>query len=148
MYLNTGEHCEVKLLPCHQTDPCVNNGTCYNPVNSDKAECKCQRGWTGQYCQIQHTLTCGNTNPCLNEGVCIDDVKADKGYSCNCTGSVLFGANCEYSACLSQPCYHGGSCIHIAGKYLNGNMVIKSFSYIKILKIINSSLNNLITSFF
>uniref|UniRef100_W5LHF9 Delta-like protein n=1 Tax=Astyanax mexicanus TaxID=7994 RepID=W5LHF9_ASTMX len=94
-----GEFCDQ----CIPHPGCV-HGTCVEPW-----QCLCDTNWGGQLCD-KDLNTCGTRQPCLNEGTC-SNTGPDK-YHCACPEGYS-GQNCERAdnACLSEPCFNGGSCV-------------------------------------
>ncbi|XP_061766564.1 protein jagged-1b isoform X1 [Nerophis ophidion] len=93
-----GQYCD-KCIP----HPGCVHGTCVEPWR-----CLCDTNWGGHLCDKDLNY-CGTHQPCLNGGTCIN-TGPDK-YQCSCAEGYS-GANCERAehACLSNPCYNGGSC--------------------------------------
>ncbi|KAG9262634.1 protein jagged-1a [Astyanax mexicanus] len=94
-----GEFCDQ----CIPHPGCV-HGTCVEPW-----QCLCDTNWGGQLCD-KDLNTCGTRQPCLNGGTC-SNTGPDK-YHCACPEGYS-GQNCERAdnACLSEPCFNGGSCV-------------------------------------
>ncbi|XP_017571984.2 protein jagged-1a [Pygocentrus nattereri] len=94
-----GEYCDQ----CIPHPGCV-HGTCVEPW-----QCLCDTNWGGQLCD-KDLNTCGTLQPCLNGGTC-SNTGPDK-YHCACPEGYS-GQNCERAdnACLSEPCFNGGSCV-------------------------------------
>ncbi|XP_017848207.1 protein crumbs isoform X3 [Drosophila busckii] len=93
---------------CNQcaTQPCQNNGECFDLPNGDY-ECKCQRGWTGRNC-ANDVDECSLQPKICGNGIC----KNEKGsYKCYCTPGFT-GVHCDSDVdeCLSHPCLHGATC--------------------------------------
>ena len=57
-----GKNCTVELTGCDHGDACQNSATCV-PVLQNEAQnlhsytCRCQSGWTGQFCSVATTMT-------------------------------------------------------------------------------------------
>uniref|UniRef100_A0ABM0M578 Fibropellin-1-like n=1 Tax=Saccoglossus kowalevskii TaxID=10224 RepID=A0ABM0M578_SACKO len=69
------------------SNPCLNNGTCVDGV--DSYVCNCVVGYSGDNCQTDIN-ECAS-NPCLNNGTCVDGVNS---YVCNCVDGYS-GDNCQ-----------------------------------------------------
>ena len=67
-------------------EPCQNNGTCVDGINSYK--CNCLNGFKGGNCE-ENINECQSA-PCLNGAQCIDGIA---NYTCNCsvgyTGNIF-----------------------------------------------------------
>jgi hypothetical protein len=90
----TGSSCQIDTRPCI-TNPCLNNGTCYNINNETSFQCSCQSNiFYGVYCENMADL-CKNSTICFNnQGYCIMNgtqamCKCKKDYS---------GVSCEISS--------------------------------------------------
>uniref|UniRef100_A0A8C7UKF1 Delta-like protein n=1 Tax=Oncorhynchus mykiss TaxID=8022 RepID=A0A8C7UKF1_ONCMY len=94
-----GEYCD-KCIP----HPGCVHGSCVEPW-----QCLCDTNFGGQLCD-KDLNTCGTFQPCLNMGTC-SNTGPDK-YHCACPDGYS-GVNCEKAehACLSEPCFNGGSCL-------------------------------------
>ena len=76
---------------------CGTHGRCVRYVNREVFDCQCDSGWSGRYCQLQHSCPCSIDGLCLSSDLCVCRVGK-------------FGARCF----LTQPpcqCEHGGTCI-------------------------------------
>uniref|UniRef100_A0A674EYA6 Delta-like protein n=1 Tax=Salmo trutta TaxID=8032 RepID=A0A674EYA6_SALTR len=94
-----GEYCD-KCIP----HPGCVHGSCVEPW-----QCLCDTNFGGQLCD-KDLNTCGTFQPCQNTGTC-SNTGPDK-YHCACPDGYS-GINCEKAehACLSGPCFNGGSCV-------------------------------------
>ncbi|CAF0782126.1 unnamed protein product [Brachionus calyciflorus] len=112
-YPYSGINCENRLTLCDYVN--CGQGICIPSSNdSFSATCKCNQGFTGQYCNLR-ILGC-LSSPCQNGGQCVDVQNGT--YACLCAPEYT-GANCEtkkqcvetYDYCSSLPCLNGGTCI-------------------------------------
>uniref|UniRef100_A0A6Q2ZCH1 Delta-like protein n=1 Tax=Esox lucius TaxID=8010 RepID=A0A6Q2ZCH1_ESOLU len=94
-----GDYCD-KCIP----HPGCVHGSCVEPW-----QCLCDTNFGGQLCD-KDLNTCGTHQPCTNGGTC-SNTGPDK-YHCACPDGFS-GVNCERAdhACLSDPCFNGGSCV-------------------------------------
>ena len=99
-------------------NPCLNDGSCFDGV--DSFLCECKDGFSGDNCEINYN-DC-DPNPCLNGGTCTDGsnsftCECDKGFSGDTCGIV--DANCD-----PNPCQNQGTCINSINSFtcecLNG----------------------------
>ncbi|XP_029657723.1 neurogenic locus notch homolog protein 2-like [Octopus sinensis] len=135
-----GEDCSVQIDNC-SPNPCQNNGTCINHVNS--FTCQCLSQYTGLHCeQIEQKYSKSSfpigfrgenykksilgkclVNPCENGGVCISQNLSHFGnlaiknkFHCFCVPGTR-GILCEqfaFDLCLSNPCKNEGTCVQIS----------------------------------
>ncbi len=104
-----------KDLPCDQSTPCLNGGSCTND-NKGGFKCTCANGYIGDNCDTRNWLSiyffqinkkniwenyfkknkalpCDlNTNQCLNGATCMNDYKGNA--TCTCKTGYE-GVNCE-----------------------------------------------------
>ncbi|XP_065894203.1 uncharacterized protein [Dysidea avara] len=85
-------------------NPCMNNGTCADGINS--FTCNCVDGFTGTNCET-NTDDC-NPNPCVNNGTCIDGTNS---FTCSCVDGFT-GMDCSINIddCNPNPCMNNGTC--------------------------------------
>ncbi|XP_078495665.1 uncharacterized protein LOC144751206 [Ciona intestinalis] len=100
--------CNFKLLltdidDC-ATNPCMNNGTCTDGV--DSYTCICVAGYTGANCTAD--IDDCAPNPCSNGGTCTDGIN---NYTCKCAVGYT-GATCTTNIddCATNPCMNNGTC--------------------------------------
>ena len=79
-------NCETKIDNC-VGDPCQNNGTCVDGINS--FTCSCGGGFSGDICETNVDDCIGVI--CQNAGTCHDAIN---NYICNCP-CEFSGRNCE-----------------------------------------------------
>lgn len=106
-----GSNCELVLDVC-LTEPCLNGGRCVagsanhqksnnseasanSDQGSDKFECICHTGWTGQRCETNINACAQQTNPCGPNGQCVDSDQ-NGGYQCRCERGFT-GPRCDQS---------------------------------------------------
>ncbi|XP_033106842.1 fibropellin-1-like [Anneissia japonica] len=144
----SGQHCEntvevVDVVNC-ASDPCENNGTCYDLTTESERDmfsgrtyiCVCEPQFSGQHCEnisstdvenIEDTKNC-SYNPCQNNGTCHDLVTEEerypypgRSYVCECVASYI-GQHCEnkteFSTCDEGPCQNGGVCEPTSSGYI------------------------------
>ncbi|XP_022085321.1 protein crumbs-like isoform X2 [Acanthaster planci] len=99
-----GETCSIDIDEC-AVDPCANNGTCVDGVNS--YTCTCAGGWEGLNCTIEIDECL--PEPCKNGATCIDLIDD---YECTCTEEYA-GRNCTelLTGCVNNTCLNGATCI-------------------------------------
>ncbi|KAG1683687.1 Protein eyes shut [Nymphon striatum] len=113
--------CDENVNEC-LSDPCQNNGTCEDGIDSYK--CRCKPGYSGGNCEMDISV-CNMTNlvlfgesvmRCLNGGECVDGPGYD--YSCICTEGFR-GKNCEedIDECEVLPCNNGGLCVNLINDF-------------------------------
>ena len=100
---------------------CFNNGQCVDIVKYDGAfTCNCTSGFIGDNCDsrliigkfeiLNETLTTLSDlgdcqlpilgpggNPCDNFGTCVDYIPEDGSFTCDCSGTLFTGQNCDKS---------------------------------------------------
>ena len=102
--------CQTTMKPCViclnvnecSPNPCQNNGTCTDGINS--YNCSCVAGYIGTDCETK--INDCYPNPCQNGGTCLDLI------------------NNYY--CICDPPYSGRNC---AGKPYNNLLQVKFISY-------------------
>ena len=96
--------CEIDIKECG-SDPCLNNGTCIEQVNSYK--CSCLVAFNGTNCEIW-TDPCLK-KPCLNNGTCKYKNNTETGFECSCNGTRYAGPLCQF---IPGVCYPNNPCIN------------------------------------
>jgi len=86
----SGETCESIINNC-DPNPCLNEGTCTDDINS--FECECKEGFSGDTCGI-NDANC-DPNPCQNGGTCINSIDS---FECICLDGFI-GDICEEGEC-------------------------------------------------
>ncbi|KAA0719726.1 Neurogenic locus notch -like protein 1 [Triplophysa tibetana] len=103
----TGKRCETVFNGCKDT-PCKNGGTCAVASNTKHGYiCKCQPGFSGSSCEYD-SKSCGSLR-CRNGATCVSGHLSPR---CLCPPGFS-GHECQMrmdSACLTNPCYNGGTC--------------------------------------
>ena len=66
---NIGPQCNTSNAPCDILQPCQNNGTCSNKINSNGYRCVCQAGFYGDRCEDDRRFCKSDT--CANRGECL-----------------------------------------------------------------------------
>ncbi|CAF4061131.1 unnamed protein product [Adineta steineri] len=84
---------------------CGKHGRCMKYINKNSSYfCQCDQGYSGRYCNIQHTCSCSSDSVCLTSSICLCSMKK-------------FGRNCHFtrSVCqlLNNSCENNGLCIPI-----------------------------------
>ncbi|XP_066282461.1 uncharacterized protein [Branchiostoma lanceolatum] len=102
--------CNPEIDEC-ASNPCLNNGTCSDGVNS--YTCVCRPGFTGTRCETDIS-ECASS-PCRNGGTCSDGVNS---YTCVCRPGFT-GTHCETNIdeCASSPCLNNGTCYDGVNRY-------------------------------
>ncbi|CAD5124522.1 DgyrCDS12800 [Dimorphilus gyrociliatus] len=85
--------CSSNIVHLCTPNPCKNGGTCQ--AQDDK--CKCAKGWTGFYCEIQ--LKPCDSNPCVNGAKCTNLVGD---YNCSCPTEDIFTMKFDRIGVLDQ----------------------------------------------
>ena len=94
-------------LPIRCSHSCNQHGQCYQYINREDSQtfyCRCDPGWTGNQCTIQHETCqyCADHSLCVEKEICVCPV--DKyGARCYLTSNV-----CELS---EHKCQNGGLCV-------------------------------------
>jgi len=110
----TGEKCDDEIDLCSKGDytTCSNHGTCDD--NKGYAECACDDGWAGQFCEMP---TCANPDACntVNTESCTEN----RGVACICKAGFT-GQKCEQSEptlCKDEyaNCNNHGTCAMVDG---------------------------------
>ncbi|KAG1683688.1 Protein eyes shut [Nymphon striatum] len=107
--------CDENVNEC-LSDPCQNNGTCEDGIDSYK--CRCKPGYSGGNCEMDISV-CNMTNlvlfgesvmRCLNGGECVDGPGCTEGFR---------GKNCEedIDECEVLPCNNGGLCVNLINDF-------------------------------
>jgi hypothetical protein len=113
----TGTRCESFLSLCG-SNPCRNNGTCFQDFLSNTIRCVCTPSFTGTFCNATTNLTnicMMNPNSCFNGGTCRVNPFALQGFSCICPPSItgpfceLFIDPCRVSG--APTCANNGTCV-------------------------------------
>ena len=123
--LKTGTSCNITNTPCEVIKPCLNNGSCFNDINTTRAYfCSCLNGFTGSQCQFDSSKIClnnGNTTPLslsqsfifsvsyLHVGTC--EKLMNGTYTCQCAVGWE-GSACEkrLNYCANVTCENQGVC--------------------------------------
>lgn len=50
---------------------CENHGKFYQYVNLTKSFCRCEKGYSGRYCNITSECSCSSDSTCLNSSICL-----------------------------------------------------------------------------
>ncbi|CAF0767538.1 unnamed protein product [Adineta ricciae] len=84
---------------------CGRHGRCVEYANVNKSYfCRCQEGYSGSHCHIQHNCTCSPDSLCHSSSICICPLKK-------------FGPKCyiDRSICerLTNPCKNNGHCVPV-----------------------------------
>lgn len=116
--LYTGTRCESYISLC-ASNPCQNNGTCYQGVASNLIYCVCTPNYTGTFCNTPvnaSNICTANPSICLNGGTCRVNSSLLRGFSCACTPTTT-GDFCEQpiDACQANPniCANNGTCVSL-----------------------------------
>ena len=112
----TGQRCET-YLPLCGTNPCRNNGTCYQDSVANRIYCICIPNYTGTLCDTpsNRTNVC-LTNPslCVNNGTCRANTSSPLGFQCVCPPTQT-GVYCEQTLdpckTVPTPCLNNGTCV-------------------------------------
>ncbi|XP_015726542.1 sushi, nidogen and EGF-like domain-containing protein 1 isoform X3 [Coturnix japonica] len=110
-----GGDCETDVNEC-ESSPCLNGGHCVDLV--DNYTCVCLEPFVGQRCETDPS-SCEDRS-CRNRQTC-NYIRPGR-YICTCSPGY-YGNNCQYggprvpSACLSNPCQNGGSCLELEQGY-------------------------------
>lgn len=98
-----GQQCETEVNEC-ESDPCFNNGTCTDQLNS--FNCNCPLGFSGVQCEMN--INECDPDPCHNGATCIDLIDA---FKCVCVSGYTGGSNSifVYISSVSEiPFYFSG----------------------------------------
>ncbi|CAF0787566.1 unnamed protein product [Adineta ricciae] len=96
-------------IPSKDDHSCVSNncqhGKCQKYFNEEETFCRCDQGWSGKYCHIQHNCTCSSNSKCVG-------MLSDNRSICLCKVNQ-FGSRCylRNTVCERFPCQNNGSCI-------------------------------------
>lgn len=115
--LYTGPRCETVLSLC-ASNPCQNNGTCFQDIFSNTIRCICPPNFTGVFCNIIiNTTNVCTANPgiCVNGGTCRVNSSSALGFSCACPPTST-GIFCEQPLDSCRPngtsiCANNGTCV-------------------------------------
>ena len=112
----TGVRCETYVTLC-ASNPCQNNGTCYQDGISNNIRCVCPPNFTGILCNIPFNgsnICTANPAICFNGGTCRANGSLSQGFSCDCT-PLTTGQYCEQplNQCQRNPsiCPNNGTCV-------------------------------------
>ncbi|CAF3963758.1 unnamed protein product [Adineta steineri] len=84
---------------------CGQHGRCMNYVNKNFSYfCQCDQGYSGRYCNVQHSCSCSSDSFCLTSSICLCSMKKF-GRNCHLTRSV-----CQS---LHNSCENNGICIPV-----------------------------------
>lgn len=108
----TGTYCQIDINEC-LTQPCSNNSTCIDKINSFECECECSLGFTGQFCE--HNINECESSPCLYGSKCFDLIND---YKCNCLPGYT-GTQCsiDINECAVLPCQNNATCLNLINKF-------------------------------
>jgi len=86
----TGFTCEIDKRRC-LTNPCINNGKCYDVITSENYDfyCKCSHNYYGKHCEFEVNV-CQNET-CSNHGICKERLNLPE---CHCL-YLYSGKKCE-----------------------------------------------------
>jgi Notch-like protein len=95
--LYTGTRCESLISLCG-SNPCQNNGTCYQDLSLNIIRCLCASNYT----------------ICANGGTCRVNSTSSLGFACTCPATVT-GTFCDVplDQCHPSPCFNNGTCVSI-----------------------------------
>ncbi|GMR31593.1 hypothetical protein PMAYCL1PPCAC_01788, partial [Pristionchus mayeri] len=81
--------------------------------------CECQKGWTGEKCEIAPSPCHSSSSPCGIHGLCLPSRDLVSGYKCECLPGYT-GSHCDslLSTCSSSSCSSHGDCQPV----LNGTL--------------------------
>lgn len=115
----TGARCESFITLCG-SNPCQNNGTCYQDGTTNTIRCVCPPNFTGIFCNIPFNgsnICTANPGICFNGGICRPNASLSQGFSCECIGMTT-GAYCEQplDECQMNPrlCMNNGTCVSLS----------------------------------
>ncbi|KRZ32162.1 Cubilin [Trichinella pseudospiralis] len=130
----TGPTCAEDIDECtlyKDTDlGCQNGGTCLNTHGGYR--CQCPPNWHGYRCSESHD-SCKAAGPnalCGPHGICLPLANPHAGqasYSCICepgwksSDSITNPYCIDVDECLSNPCFHGVTCINLPGSFKCGS---------------------------
>ena len=127
----TGPICNVSLSETCSVQQCHFGGICEMNPYTQQPTCKCQSGYTGEFCRFKYQhcidgtldcdingtetqcvnntdpLPCSVKNPCNNGGTCMN---GEESFFCHCP-SGYSGDTCEITGCQDLHCLNGGKCI-------------------------------------
>lgn len=118
LYPYTGTRCEQYISLC-ASNPCRNNGTCFQDTTANRIYCLCTPSFTGTLCDISTGVQICATNPsiCVNGGTCRVNTSLAQGYLCVCPPAYT-GFFCEQTIdpcrMLPAPCLNNGTCVSSA----------------------------------
>jgi hypothetical protein len=114
--LYTGTRCESLVSLCG-SNPCQNNGTCYQDFVSNQVRCLCLPNYAGTFCNQTTNATnicTANSMICNNGGTCRVNSASPLGFSCACPATAT-GTYCEQplDQCHPSPCFNNGTCVSL-----------------------------------
>lgn len=115
----TGARCQSYITLC-ASNPCQNNGTCYQDPILNIIHCLCTPNYTGILCNttINGSNVCiANPSVCFNGGTCRVNPTSSQGFSCVCTATTT-GLFCEQPLTDCQinasACFNNGTCVSLS----------------------------------
>jgi len=115
----TGARCQSYVTVC-ASNPCQNNGTCYQDPTLNIIRCLCTANYTGIFCNttVNGSNVCtANPSICFNGGTCRVNPSSSQGFSCQCTATTT-GLFCEQplNDCQinASACFNNGTCVSLS----------------------------------
>ena len=114
--------------------------------NSKKYKCKCNLGYSGEFCE-QDKSSCSRFN-CMNNSTCVPSISEIGKFKCVCHVGFS-GERCEINqVCLNVTCLNSGQCIAgfgnftcMCGKYFSGRHCEKKDDELILLENVSSSIS-------